>query len=476
MMAILAVLLCVAAPISIEGLRVIPPAGVAGVPSINAVRADLGGDAGAVLLFEQGIARAPYADRPLLPYPVVADALRFDTWRGMLYVLSPRSLSAFRLEADGWIAGKQWPVDCAPLAALTPPDAPTHEFFLYSVDGDAIPEIIWADVQGLWIIGLDDDGAYRATEPVGQWPPPAQEPARDQHVWPPESRHLLSPARQGRYRVLLDGDAAIVLTRDPLPSGQARYTSSVWSGNKATPWSAVRFPPVPEFVQPCRLNPGTAIHFAGSHWTEAASSVLPVPILETWASLDGGETFSVRRSRALQRGGTRVSFVDIDGDGDQDWVTDEPDIFDRGARDALSQYLSSTKLRLRIEVYRQDAGEFESTPGMDIAVAIDFDAPPARSSAQRSRYTAGSLYQVSGDLNGDGARDLSVRSAPDAISIYLSTDGAFPQNPDTVLEIAPELESTWVDINGDGKDDWLRWDPARPMPAATVVFAPEFLR
>lgn len=475
MIALFAALLLAAAPpspVPIAGLRVLPAVSVAGQPGLNARQTDLNDDGHAELLFPAHLLRWPYGEDDRLAYPDAASDARVDVWQDRLYILAPELLTQFRLDNVGtWIEEKSWGVT-APDGTLNVRDqVPATDAFLYDMESDGLPEIVLSATDGLWVLTLDGEGRYTATAPFAVWPAMVAPPARDQTVWPTETRRLPIAGQAGRYRVLLEGATALVLTRSTAADARVKFANAVFPwGETESPWSARSFPAMPSAFQPCRLNTAPELHFAAGRWLKASASTLPMPIYESAVSLDGGKSFARRRVRALQQGGVRVNFIDIDGDGDRDWVLTEPTTFDRGARDALSQFLTRDTLDIRLRIYFQNAGSFSENADITVATQLALGMAPVRGGTRYRHYLDGQSILLGGDINGDGWKDLLVRRDARHLDIHHAQDGSYPDRPTGTLDLEPEDSVAVFDVDADGTADIVRRAPATDSEIALVHF------
>ena len=119
---------------------------------------------------------------------------------------------------------------------------------------------------------------------------------------------------------------------------------------------------LPRHLQPCRLNEDGMIDYAGGRWEVSETAAFPVPLYETWATLDGGKHFYVQRAPSLQQSRPHCSFVDFDGDGDLDMVVEATGLFEGGAREALERFLTRSAVDHVIRVHVQGNGRFANTP------------------------------------------------------------------------------------------------------------------
>ena len=88
-------------------------------------------------------------------------------------------------------------------------------------------------------------------------------------------------------------------------------------------------------------------------------------------------------------------------------------------------------------------------------------------------YRNGELVNLSGDLNGDGRRDLVAKTRPDLLSIFLSRDTTFSKSADRTLPLPEHTRFGVADIDADGRSDIVVYsDPAPDTneQAKTLVY------
>jgi hypothetical protein len=149
-------------------------------------------------------------------------------------------------------------------------------------------------------------------------------------------------------------------------------------------------------------------------------------------------------------------FVDLDGDGRLDFVITTIAIDARNTLRALGgKVTASTKAFLNKE-RAGGQGFFATAPDADITsdigVAIRF-SQEGNIDVRRS-FT----IVVSGDYDGDGRKDLAIRTAPDTLTVHRGVESGVwsAEGVDVAippLEDSPDLEGHPADLAGDGKDE-----------------------
>lgn len=470
-------------PQQADGLWVGPLKAFSDQPITNYRHADLDGDGAADLLFDHAAwfqrgGGFPPDAREALPGSVHGKML--DTHNGLLYAVGGNELRVFAWD-DGKFQETHSQRITWPGADPDPPGPGGGRLgrFLHDVDGDGRPELVAAAEDGLAFFAWRD----RRYSPAGLLPVyPGLQLAKthDRPLWPRSRRALAFPARQMLCDVSVMNMAVSVFSREPGPGGRhyhgrTHYPLSfggdgfVFEGEPVV-W---RSPAVPEHVRPCRLNPDNVPDFAGHRRTRSSGRNLEVSLLETWASLDGGETFAVRRSVCLPQFQPQAILLDLDGDGLADLVTEDTELFDGGVRETVSRFMTGRVVPHRIRVYRQENGAFAAKPTLNFRMDLDMGGPLWKSPPRFRQYQAAELASLAGDFNGDGFRDLLVRDREDRVSLRLVRGWRVSSSPDAVLAVPAGSRVTVADVNADGRADLVVAAPAADAggPGVTVYFA-----
>jgi len=467
----------------VPGLRVGPVRSLTGQGATNFRQCDLDADGAADLLLPGAVVfqrNGSFPAQARQALPDFGESPLVDVWAGALYFRLRGRLAIFH-----W-AGTEWRCDLDQALSWPPQEevfegvraTPTHgsaparlQRFLYDLDGDNTPELVAVNAAGVYLY-TRREGLYGGAAPLPVFPALrlSSEPA--QALWPAQSRHILFPARQMACRFFLDGEVLRVLTREEGAEGLAawgaqsvRYVCTAYPLRGAAAWTVrqdavarVCSEALPAHLQPCRLNGDGVIDYAGGQWEVSETSVLPVPIYATWATLDGGKTFYVQRAPSLQHARPHCSFVDFEGDGDLDMVAEATGLFDGGPRETLERFLTRSAVDHSIRIHVQGNGRFANTPSLTARLTIALAYPPCQQGPMFERYRAAELINVTGDFNGDGYRDLVVRDRADRLSIYLAAGFAYPSEREAVVSIPAPGHFGVADVNADGQSDLVvRW-------------------
>ena len=467
------------------------------LPSGPFLQADLDGDGAMDLLLPDTVAfqregRFPEGARE--PIPGTEERPFADVWQGDLFLFFRDRVERLRWRDGEWETiheqKMQWPEAFA--EAVRDPEFPGVDEttranprvrirrLLHDFDGDGEPAIVAAVPTGLAVIRFQD-GAYGPAEVLDVFPPLRLARPPSLTIWPPSERRVAFPARQMACRFYLDGNTVTTIERTENSAQSARYivarmevTPDESGALQVVRGEVTTTPPVSHALRPWRLNDGEALDFAGGELAQTRASLIPAPLYSTLASTDAGETVQEIRSLSFR---PSVSFVDFNGNGQLDLIAHHIGLFEGGARDVVARALSNRRVDHRIAVHYQEDGRFSRTPSIEGSFTIQLDEPPSRYSAHFQRYQSSELFDLGGDLTGDGLNDAVIQVRPDRLAIYRARGGAFERSP--AAEVPIGLDETFVvmDVNGNGRADIVitpRTRPsAGPSPPARVYFTRE---
>ncbi|HNY85694.1 MAG TPA: VCBS repeat-containing protein [Candidatus Hydrogenedentes bacterium] len=440
-------------PAEAPGLWAGGPKPLSGEPLTNYRPADLDGDGAPELVFADGVwfqrgGWFPGEGRVSLPEKLAGKTL--DVFGGDLYGVGGGRLVAARWTGEAFEVLLDQPLD-------TPmDDRGGVSRFLHDLDGDGTPEMVCAEERGLQVFARRGD-EYRPAGLLEVYPDLSLEEPPASMLWPKPRRQLTFPARRLSCDVTCGDMTVAVLFPQPGPGGRPAYARRTHTLAQdggiyvAAPSADVwRGRPVEPFLRPCRLNNDNIPDFAGTRLSHTRGRVLNAPVMECWATLDGGKTFAVRRSVCVPGFRPQGGFMDMDGDGLADLVTEGSPLFDGGARETAAHLTVRQTLPHTVRVYRQTPGGFSEEPSPVFQTELDlggsiWEQPPAL-----ARYAAGHLVSYWGDFDGDGRRDVMARTGGTRVEVFLARDGAFAGKPDAVLPVAEEAQVSTADVNGDG--------------------------
>ena len=175
--------------------------------------------------------------------------------------------------------------------------------------------------------------------------------------------------------------------------------------------------------------------------------------------LKGGRQNLATPDSIIETGGwvTVVWLNDFDGDGKQELILANIEKF--GIVGGIEVFLSK-KVNLQLIVYRlkSDGSGFENDPSQTLVFSVPFVVQLTRESGS---WSLTFKPNFKGDFNGDGIKDLIVKSDDKVLDIYYG-------NKNTVLDSSPNAkininqpkgtsytESYTSDLNGDGISDLI---------------------
>ena len=462
---------------NLPGIQVSPPSPLSGTVETNFRHADIDRDGLLDLVFPDAVCFQRDGQFPRdarQPLPNLQEPACADLWGDSLYVRY-----ADRIEIVRWVDGQwqrpliqpiKWPQ--SPLAdkGTWPGNRPVSGLrftrFLYDLDADGSPEWVLPAEDGLHIYRRSDQG-YIETARLDVFPPLTVARMTRQSLWPPETRRILFPPREMVCRFILEGTHITSITREDLPAMRVRYHVKRCSIDPKNAFAVLpdsvqedTTDPMPSYMHPCRLNNDDLLDYAGGDWELAETSVLPVPVFETAASFDAGKTIQTIRTESFR---PQCSFVDFDGDGRHDMVTESTGLFDGGIRESVSRFLTSRTVEHEVHVHLQlPERVFSKHPDIRARFSVHLDAPPYRNSDFFQRYQSGEIIDVTGDFNADARKDIAIQDAPDRLAIYLNTAGALQSRPDATITLCEGCRFAVVDVDGDGRSDIVirDYDPA----------------
>lgn len=461
-----------------------------GQVSLNFRQTDLDGD-GAIdlvlrgeVLFQRDGQFPPNARAPLPAFDETP--LACDVWRDRIYLRTTSRLKVLRWDNGKWAVTLDVPVAWPRAAPQYEAEGGKSGFtrfqgFLHDLKGDGVPEIVLPAADGLHVYTLDADACAPAAT-LDVLPPLRFEQAKGQSLWPPERRSVAFPSRQMRCRLLLSGPMVTVVTSEDAPEACVRYTLTRYTLDPANKFAVLpeatqrqAVGPLPLCMEPCRLNNDDQMDFAGGDWETTNASVIAAPIYQTLVSLDGGRTRHAARAQFFT---PHCSFVDFDGDGDLDLVTETTGLFDGGIRETVTRFLSGRDVNHTVGVHFQDArGRFSEKPDVIGVVSIHFDHAFWQGGLMLDRYLAAELCDITGDFDGDGYRDLMAQQEPGRLALHLCSGRGFASRLDAAISMPRDARFAVTDVNGDGLSDvvifWTSRDGNENETKSRVYFARE---
>ncbi len=458
-----------------------------GSVSTNYLQADINQDGETDLLLPDSLLlqrNGAFDTSAPIPFPPVSPGTDVDTFDGALFYKSPNQLSIFRFSEGAWVLSWQqtldWPEE---QSSFLPMNGKSNSLFFRrfasDIDGDGTPELVATDHRGIHLFRRIDK-AYVAAGVIDFPSNISIGRSAPRPIWPEDQRRVAFPEQQMSFRFVIERGAIQTVAIRERRNDANRYgiqQRTLTLGDtgvfEAGAPRSVISEPLPSHLRPCRLNDDDVLDYAGGRWLRSESGPIPTPLFELWATLDGGRTFYIQRAAAYTQFRPHCSFVDFDGDGDMDMVMESAE-WPRGSlREQLNKFLTDATVRHIIKIYQLDGGVYSRDPAIELAVEIDLGSPPMRPGIMLSRYEAGTIFNITGDLNGDHFRDLLVRTGPETLAIFIADGWAgFRNRPQWTDSVARSSDVLVADLNGDGLSDLYvntRSDVTEDMPAPGLV-------
>lgn len=470
----------------------VPSRGLLGHATVNFRQADLNGDGAQDLIFAHEVmfqkdGRFPqelHTPLPEFPSPVL-----IDLWEPTLYAAAGKRLSAYRWTGQEWtcVLNQELEKPLQENAPYSHQQGDSDDLFssifqriLYDTDGDNVPEIITINPDGVYLYKMKAE-AYDLDLHLDLLPPLSILELPEQDIWPQTQRRIGIPARSMACHVIVEPGILSIFSSEPAAQGKRNYHCTQFPLDASKiPRNQTRTKPIPPFLRPCRLNQDPSIDFAGGQTVETGTSTANAVIYETWATLDQGNTFQIRRSTSFANFRPQASFLDFDGDGDYDMITEATGFFDNGVRESVIRFMTSNSVEHRLAVYTQAKNTFSKKPELQARFVIGLGAPPIANGSGYTHYQNGNAFSAAGDFNGDRYHDVVLRKTPGQLAVYLASGFHYPLHPDAIIPLPADGTFSVSDINRDGKSDlvfqWTISQDGKKHERTRVFFAEEFVK
>lgn len=397
-----------------------------------------------------------------IPMPDVDSETRFDIWGQRLFFLNASSLTVYELMDGTWnqTLKIEHESDLQASYRLEPEeDRPPIAFerFLHDVDGDGRPEVLRVDDEGIAVSVVADNQLQ--TTHLDLFPRSRLlSYAGYDTLWPQSERRVSFPNRKAMFDVVINRGKVVVVERIRQKGGDIafrieryRVTYDVDSGFTLRHESSHQTEALPRHVlHALALNGDDIVDYFG-YQSDRPTHKNWKPLVRGFASTDGGKTFQMATTRGFLG---RALFIDLDGDGDKDWVGEESGLVSGGLRETANRALFQRKFTHTILARMQNkGGTFEPKWRTLGRFTIRFDETPRHLSYRFLQYRMGDLIDCTGDFNGDGWKDVLVCDRPGTVSLHLGGPKGFNEHPETKIDIPRNTIPVAIDIDGDGRSD-----------------------
>ena len=447
-----------------------------GETPLNARRVDLNADQRADLLFPNRVLlqrAGRYFPDESIDIPDHDQGPALDVFGDTLYLKFPTALKAYRYREDAWEVvfdmEMQWPYAVLPDLEESPapevsPDEKTEDMlsasferFVYDIDQDGTPELLFPLQDGLHIYHLREEH-YVALPVLNIFPKTKLIPLEEALPTSNLDRSLTFPDQHLVFHCSIDEGIVTLLTKQGLSDGSIQFTeyrhelTKTDEGFIAKPMGdPIRSAHFPSYIQPCRLNPDASIDYAGGELDYTSSLALLTPIYTSTVQTSPEAPSQTFRTKSFS---PHVLLSDFNHDGYADLMLARTDITNGGLRETLNRFTTQRTFSHGLYIHFQQAdGRFSTTPDVQKTITIKLDQTPIRLGDMFERYQGGKLLNVTGDFNHDTINDLLVQTSPDTLSLYLCDGTAFSANPYYTIPVKPYETFQVLDLNRDGFSD-----------------------
>jgi len=412
-----------------------------------------------------------------------------DVWKDTLFIWTAKQLYLVRWEGGTWRVLHTQPL-ARPDAIEQPteprplPPGPTPKQeaylgrFLHDLNADGVPELVMPQEDGLHIYSRGD-GGYAEAGKLDVFPAFQidQERVPARFLWPETERRLAFPERRMDCRCVFEQNKLMAIAREN--SGrEVRYRVKRFEIDPAFAVIPDKTreevtEPLPGWVRPLFIGKDGRVEYGGNTIGHSETSVIPTPFKEAHVTFDAGKTFQIIRSISIN---PVDSFLDFDGDGNLDIVTENTDLFDGGVRETVARLMTAREMSGELRIYLQGPpGKFPEKPDIMFPFRVTLDASMLMATSSLGRTKP---FSLDGDFNGDKHRDLLLARNPGELAIHLFDGNSFRKTPAAVLYVKEGEFYEIADFDGDGRSDILllrlyRFDTSAPEYLCRLFLARE---
>lgn len=405
--------------------------------------------------------------------PDVHEVPKCDVWDNLLYFLFSDRMEVIRWIESGWQAILSqpvvWPVPLNERFPDEPIDGTRYgvvfDQFLFDLNHDGQPEIVRAARDAVYVFAKK--GLFY--EQAARWdiyPPHRTFPSATAYLWPAGARVLVPPSESMWCQLRINRQGLTVWGTTNTDGTTQTDSRRQYPFQQEQPFELDRDnvresaqAPVPSQFRRHFLNEDDELDYFYVGTGGETSGPIPVPRIKTVASADGGKSFTEVRSNGVRRPG--FPFVDYNGDGRLDLVTDSKLLMEGGIRETLLRGLTRRKVEATVEIRLQDEnGRFSESADVRSLFSIELDKPPVSQSDMFELFLSGDAVQLTGDFTGDGTVDAAVMDRPDRVSVYEGQKNSFSKQPLASLPVSKESRFFVTDADGDKRADLIVETPA----------------
>lgn len=453
---------------SVDGLYIGSINPLNGKASINARQIDINQDQLIDLAFTEHVLlqkEGSYSQTNPVDIPLAEQGPEIDFFNNILYLKFPDGLKTYQYLNNSWEqlldASITWPHQQTPPAAATDqPAPPSFEHFVYDIDEDGTPELLFPMQDGLHVYRFTGN-TYQPDPPLNLFPKSRLIPIEAAASASNPARHLTFPDQHIAFHAAIENGILTIVTTSKHENNAIHFTTtshpiaSTNLNSKPDTTNAIvhQSPAYPNHMLPCKLNPDSRLDFAGGTLDYASTLAILTPIYTTTIYTTPDEKPQSFLTKSFT---PHTDFTDFNHDGYFDLVQEYTHITDGGLRETLNRFTTRKKFRHTISVHLQRKDHiFSKRPDYSKTITIKLDQTPIRLSNMFQRYQAGKLLNLTGDFNHDAHNDILVQTSENELALFLSSKTAFAEDPDLLIPIQSYETFHVIDLNVDGYSDIL---------------------
>lgn len=443
-----------------------------GKAAVNARQVDLNQDEYVDLVFTDRVLlqrNGTYDETDAIPLPRTSDGPAIDFYNNTLFLRFPDALQSYALVNGEWQVRLDMPMewdhegprrtteDTDEESEPAPPRQPSFEQYVYDIDNDGFPELLFPLQDGLHLYRLDE-GQFVHTQPLDIFPATRLIPLDSLNEATGISRSITFPDQYVRFHCVIDAPQITIVTQHRDTDTFIHFESTSHTIRRdedayiaETTGPATVSASIHDGMQPVRIS-NDEIAYVGAFLDYASTLAILTPVFTTRIQF-GDQDLTVFRAKSFT---PHTIFTDANHDGIVDLVQETTHIADGGLRETLMRFTTQKSFRHTVAVHLgTGGGHFESDAAYAKTFSMRLDQTPIRLSTMFQRYQAGKLVNLTGDFNRDGQNDLVVQTRPDELALFLHNGHELDAKPALVLPIEDYETFHVLDLNGDNVSDIL---------------------